>query len=125
MYKRRVPLKLHEANEVLERSFKSDNISEYIVEADVNNTEYAVFDTFSNRQMMHEIEYMLKHYKLHPDTYIAYDRIALFGIDEPDLRITFDQNVRGRTDNLNLSAGDYGDYVLKDDKYLMEIKKSC
>jgi len=122
VYKRRIPLKLKDAHAVLNKINESESISEHIVEYDYNNTEYPVFDEMSNRQIMHEIEYMIKHYELKPDTYIAYDRVALYGIDEPDLRITFDQNVRGRTQELTLDAGDHGDFVVKDDMYLMEIK---
>ena len=122
VYKRRIPVQLKIANEILEKVNQLDGISEHIVEYDVNNTDYPVFDEISNRQIMHEIEYMIKHYDLKPDTFIAYDRVALYGIDDPALRITFDQNVRGRTEDLTLDAGDHGEYLVGDDRYLMEIK---
>jgi len=122
VYKRRVPLKHKDAYDILTKISASEDISEHVVNIDDNNTPYIVFNDISNRQIMHEIEYMIKHYKLKPDTFIAYDRIALFGVKEPDLRITFDQNVRGRTDNLMFNAGDYGEYIVRDDMYLMEIK---
>ena len=83
-----------------------------------------LFNGGSNMQIIHEIEYIIKHYRLYPETYIAYDRIAFSGIDDPELRITFDQNIRTRRDNLTLSAGDYGDLLLDEGLYLMEIKSN-
>ncbi len=78
----------------------------------------------SNMQIMHEIEYIINHYRLYPETYIAYDRTAFSGIDDPELRITFDTNIRTRRDNLTLSAGDYGTSLLDERLYIMEIKSS-
>lgn len=122
VYKRRIPFKLREATEILNKINESDKMSGIIVGIDSNNSTYPVFDDISNRQIMHEIEYIIKHYNLIPDTYVAYDRVALYGIDEPDLRITFDRNIRTRKDRLSLEAGDYGELILEDGKYIMEIK---
>ena len=54
--------------------------------------------------------------------FIAYDRSALAGIEIPDLRITFDTNLRWRDTNLDLRAGDWGSPLLAPDQILMEIK---
>lgn len=122
VYKRRIPFKMRDAREVLKKISESDKMSGIIVGIDVNDSNYPVFDDVSNRQIMHEIEYIIKHYNLVPDTYVAYDRIALFGLEEPDLRITFDKNIRTRKDRLSLSEGDSGEVILEDGKYIMEVK---
>jgi SPX domain protein involved in polyphosphate accumulation len=40
--------------------------------------------------------------------YLAYDRRAFTGKEDPALRITFDTGIRSRTDKLRLGAGDWG-----------------
>lgn len=123
VYKRRIPFKLKEAREILDTVYNGSVLIGNIVGgADAPDSEYSVLNDTDNRQIMHEIEYIIKHYGLMPRSYIAYDRIALFGVDEPELRITFDQNVRTRDEELQLSAGDYGKCLLDEGLYLMEIK---
>ena len=77
-----------------------------------------------NAQVLKEIEYFLSFYSLSPKLYIAYDRIAYFEHDNPDLRISFDQNIRSRRSDLFLENGDYGKLLLPHGMYLMEIKTS-
>lgn len=79
---------------------------------------------YMNTQVLHELEYFLKIYNLSPKLYLAYDRIAYFEKDNRDLRISFDMNTRSRRYDLALEAGDYGEKLLPDDVYLMEIKTS-
>ncbi|MFA9398086.1 MAG: polyphosphate polymerase domain-containing protein [Clostridiaceae bacterium] len=75
--------------------------------------------SYHNRQVMKEIDFFLKRYELEPSVYIAYDRTALF---DNDLRITFDHNIRTRRYDLALELGDYGEALLDEDQWLMEIK---
>lgn len=78
---------------------------------------------YMNKQVLKEITYFLKCYDLQPKVYLAYDRIAYFEKDNPDLRISFDHNIRSRRFDLALEHGDHGsEPLLDDDKYLMEIK---
>ena len=77
---------------------------------------------YMNRQVVNEIEYFLHVYSLVPKVYLAYDRVAYFEKGNPDLRISFDHNIRSRRYDLRLEAGDYGEMLLSDDTYLMEIK---
>lgn len=79
---------------------------------------------YMNMQVMREIEYFLKVYDLEPKVYLAYDRIAYFEKDNNDLRISFDTNIRSRRYDVKLENGDYGEKLLKEDLYLMEIKTS-
>lgn len=79
---------------------------------------------YMNTQVLHELEYFMKIYDLSPKLYLAYDRIAYFEKDNKDLRISFDMNIRSRRYDLRLENGDYGEKLLPDDVYLMEIKTS-
>ncbi len=73
-------------------------------------------------QIQNEILYMIDRYGLSPSVYIAYDRYALAGREDKNVRITFDFNARFRTDELDLAAGDHGTPLEDDDFYIMEIK---
>lgn len=79
---------------------------------------------YMNPQVVREIEYFLSIYKLYPKLYLAYDRIAYFEKDNKDLRISFDMNIRSRRYDLRLEDGDYGELLLNDNVYMMEIKTS-
>lgn len=79
---------------------------------------------YMNIQVLHELEYFLRIYNLSPKLYLAYDRIAYFEKDNRDLRISFDMHIRSRRYDLALEAGDYGEKLLPDDIFLMEIKTS-
>lgn len=79
---------------------------------------------YMNAQVVKEITYFLNFYKLYPKLYLAYDRIAYFEKGNPDLRISFDTNIRSRRYDVKLESGDYGTKLLGDDVYLMEIKTS-
>lgn len=104
--KRRTKLKLNEAYTFLE-SGKAPEPKEYM-----------------NTQVIRELEYFLKIYNLSPKLYLAYDRIAYFEKDNRDLRISFDMNIRSRRYDLALEKGDYGERLLPEGVYLMEIKTS-
>lgn len=74
-------------------------------------------------QISGEIDYFKRFYKgLKPAMAISYDRIALAGINDPDLRITFDENIRWRTENLSLKYGNVGKDILLPGQHLMELK---
>jgi hypothetical protein len=102
--KRRTKLKLNEAYEFVSTGRKPE-LKDYM-----------------NKQVINEIEYVLKIYDLVPKLYLAYDRKALFGKESRDLRITFDKNIRTRRHDLKLEDGDYGEKLLEDDRWLMEVK---
>lgn len=48
--------------------------------------------------------------------------MAFSGIEQPELRITFDTNLRFRTDELDLRLGSHGAPLLTPDEVLMELK---
>lgn len=73
-------------------------------------------------QIMKEIDYLFKLYNLTPSYFIAYDRLSYRGIENKNLRITFDSNLRSRKDNLSLELGDSGKKYFDNDTCIMEIK---
>lgn len=73
-------------------------------------------------QIVKEINYFLVRNQLMPKVYLAYDRIAMSGMEQPDLRVTFDFDIRAREDSLVLTQGDGGENILHDDDVIMEIK---
>lgn len=80
------------------------------------------YQAYMNKQVLNEMEFFLNHYRPVPKVFIAYDRSALFCKDDPELRITFDTNIRARRENLRLDASTDGELLLEADKWLMEIK---
>ena len=74
-------------------------------------------------QIMREIDYAMRFYRQpKPMMLIAYEREAYFDADNPDLRITFDTDVRARDTDCRLENGSHGEYLLPEDAILMEIK---
>lgn len=73
-------------------------------------------------QIMNEINYCFKFYNLKPKVFLAYDRYSYKGKDDSNFRITFDKNIRSRTDNLYLEKGDNGMLLLDKNCYIMEVK---
>lgn len=100
VYKRRTAMSLKEAEEYLEHGIKPQ----------------------ANSQILGEIDYFLQFYKPKPKLYLAYDREAYFGKEDPNLRITFDKNIRSREEDLLLEMGDAGKLLLGRELRLMEIK---
>ena len=79
---------------------------------------------YMNEQVIHEISYFMHIYNLQPKLYLAYDRIAYFEKGNPDLRVSFDTNIRSRRYDVKLEDGDFGEQLLEGEYYLMEIKTS-
>lgn len=88
----------------------------------VENGGKVALDESMNIQVLKELSYMVQNYKLYPKVMIAYDRMAYFEKGNPDLRISFDTNIRSRRENLKLEEGDYGTLLVKPGLWLMEIK---
>lgn len=74
-------------------------------------------------QITAELDYFLGYYgDLRPSTAIYYDRVAYFGNDDRDLRITFDDNILWRSMSLDLRMPAAGEQLLLPGQSLMEIK---
>lgn len=77
---------------------------------------------YMNNQVLREIVYLLERFELMPMLYLAYDRRAYLGTKQHDLRVSFDTNIRTRRHDLRLESGAYGEHLLPEGVWLMEIK---
>ncbi len=76
-------------------------------------------------QICDEIDYFLEYYQtLHPAVFLSYEREAYFTKEPSDFRVTFDENVLVRQDDLDLTKEVYGTPILPEGKIMMEIKCS-
>ncbi len=79
-------------------------------------------DKYLDKQVLCEIDYFREVNNVVPKVFIAYDRRAFFHKDNKDIRLTVDFNIITRRHDLDLRKGIYGDKLLPDGMYLMEIK---
>ena len=76
-------------------------------------------------QIANEIDYFLDYYKtLYPAVFLSYEREAFYARDGSDFRVTFDDNILCRQEDLSLESEVYGTPILPEGKVLMEIKCS-
>ena len=102
--KRRVILTFDEAEDFLKKGIrptKKDYISE---------------------QVLNEITYFLSRNKVKPSVVITYKRMAFFGKEDRDFRITFDTAIKTRRKDFYLGGIDYGIDILEPGQRLLEIK---
>lgn len=74
----------------------------------------------SNIQIFNELDYLMNYYELKPKVFISYDRISFISKENKNLRITFDNNLNYRLNELNLD--DEKGKTFNNDKYILEIK---
>lgn len=101
VFKRRVPMTLQDSRDFLTWGIRPEE---------------------GNPQVLEEVSQVLQTCQPEPRVFLAYDRQAFRGVEEADLRITLDDNIRWRQDRLDLGDGDFGDPVLPEGPVLMEIK---
>lgn len=102
--KRRIVGKLIEVETFVNTGIKPENISS------------------QQNQVFNEIAYALEVEKSKPAVYLTYKRIALFAKDDTNVRVTIDEDILARTTDVSLRSKRYGDEVLPEGYYLMEIK---
>lgn len=73
-------------------------------------------------QITNEIDWLMSKHQIYPMVYLSYDRLAMRGIEDPQLRITFDSNILWRVNQLDLAKGDFGHVKMPSGQYIMEIK---
>lgn len=103
VYKRRLPLSEKNATEWLNHKLELKN----------------------STQISSEIDYFLDYYKtLQPAIFISYEREAYFTKEKSDFRVTFDDTILCRQEDISLQAPVWGSAIIPDDMVLMEIKYS-
>lgn len=105
VYKRRICLTLDEAYRYMETGQKPEAYNRI------------------NEQILNEIDYMTQRYEgLQPAVFLSYDRNAMYGIEDKSFRVTFDTNIRTRRYDILLDKGIYGELLLPNDMWIMEVK---
>ena len=79
----------------------------------------------TDTQISEEVDYFLKYYEfLRPVAFLSYEREAFYSKDQSDFRVTFDDTILCRQEDLSLESEVYGTPLLPKGKILMEIKCS-
>lgn len=74
-------------------------------------------------QISNEIDYFMSYYKtLRPTAFLSYERKAYYAHNGSDFRITFDDTILCRQEDICLESDIYGTPLLPADTILMEIK---
>lgn len=82
-------------------------------------------DCSKSSQIKNEIDYFINFYKtLRPAVFLSYEREAYAARDGSDFRVTFDENILCRQDDLSLCSEVYGTPILQSGMSIMEIKCS-
>lgn len=103
VYKRRILLPYKDATSWLSRDIHTDK----------------------RTQISDEIDYFLDYYvTLHPTVFLSYEREAYHSNDGSDFRVTFDDTILCRQNDLSLKSDIYGNSILSEGQVLMEIKCS-
>ena len=74
-------------------------------------------------QITDEIDYFLEFYgTLKPRVFLSYEREAYYTKEPSEFRVTFDENILWRNEDMDLEKGIYGEAILPPDMALMEVK---
>ncbi len=100
VYKRRIQMKLDEAENYLYRGVRPEKDS----------------------QILREIDWLRERTKAEPKVFLSYRRRAFYGLENKDFRMTIDREITCRYKDLHLKSGVYGDKILPEGTSLLEIK---
>ena len=79
----------------------------------------------TDTQISEEVDYFLKYYEfLRPVAFLSNEREAFYSKDQSDFRVTFDDTILCRQEDLSLESEVYGTPLLPKGQILMEIKCS-
>lgn len=77
----------------------------------------------TDTQISEEVDYFLSYYRhLRPAAFLSYEREAFYAKDGSDFRVTFDDTILFRQEDLSLESAVYGIPILPQGNVLMEIK---
>lgn len=83
-----------------------------------------ISDSYVNNQVIEEIAYFLSRNEVSPRAFISYERMAYFGKEDKEFRLTFDNHIKTRRSSLYLEEGEFGRELIGEKQYLMEVKIS-
>lgn len=88
----------------------------------IDDRTIPVFQEYLPNQVAKEIGEYLRVYRVIPTLYLQYDRIALFGKENPEFRLTIDDNIRTRRSDFGFYPRDDDFLLLEPGTHIMEIK---
>lgn len=123
VYKRRLALPEEQAMEWVSVERHCDN--RQCDDDSCSNQKCEGKDCKKNTQISEEIDYFLSYYEnLHPTVFLSYEREAYYSKKGDDFRVTFDDHILCRQEDLSLESELYGTPILDEGMVLMEIKCS-
>ncbi|SCX76247.1 polyphosphate polymerase domain-containing protein [Alkaliphilus peptidifermentans] len=105
--KRRTKLPLREAYAFLNQQHSNSRIDHFQA---------------SNKQILNEIHFLKNFYELKPKIIISYDRQAFQGVEEKDLRVTFDTDLRKDENCSKIEDYKNGEPIMESGLYVLEVK---
>lgn len=82
-------------------------------------------DCGKKTQISAEIDYFLEYYgSMVPKVFLSYEREAYYSVDGSDFRVTFDDTILCRQEDLSLQSEAYGTPILPEGMAIMEVKCS-
>ena len=108
-YKRRVMITHEDFDELIDHRATLTSLAKRSIENE------------NDLQIAREIDYLIEHFNLTPKIYISYKRSSYK--DDNDLRITFDENLKYRDNNLSFAKAKHDKIYFKDShNIIMEVK---
>lgn len=80
------------------------------------------YSDYMTNQVLNEFLYFLSYREVQPAVYLTYERLAFFGKDNKDFRLTFDRNLLSRRSNFDFDNDEDLESIIDCDKMIMEIK---
>ena len=88
----------------------------------VENGRQPACTGYINEQVVNEIKYFLSRNQVQPAVYLCYKRMAFFGINDKNFRITLDWDITSRRNDISLEKNCYGAKLLENGVFIMEVK---
>lgn len=81
-------------------------------------------DSYLNQQVNNELKYFFSIYNLKPKVLISYQRVAYYDKSDSTFRLTFDNEIHAKRNNLDFEDSNYEKDLLPEGYYIMEVKVS-
>ena len=79
--------------------------------------------SWQDSQIGRELAYAMDFYQLlRPAVFLSYERYSFRGVEDEELRVTFDTQIRYRQEELTLNSDTWGISILPPGQVLMELK---
>lgn len=86
------------------------------------NKVMPVKQKYHNTQVLNEMYYYVIHKDLKATISISYDREAYFGVSNKEFRLTFDNHITSRRENVYIGRDDIDTSIIDEDMVIMELK---